>query len=191
MGGLENLLRNLLTDLGLENQPWIGPVLFVVVLTLIWPYLMKTIDTDRGRRRLKGMSDLPLPERQKAQQEALELVGDDPDGLIAVIDESIRQNDKDFAKVGLERLKATGKKRDHVRRIESALQDRNLQLPEQTVIAVERLIESAMYESAKERLTPAIARWPEHEELKALAARVDELLRESAADAEAAERGRA
>lgn len=184
---MKDLLNNVLQLVGLQGQPWVGPVLLIALLALAWPYLHKTIDTDAGRRKLRGMSDLPLPERRKVQAEALEIVGEDPDGLIAIADEAIRAGEKEYAKSVLEKLRSTGKKKDHVRRLEQLLEDRSLQLPEQTVIAVERMIESGMLEGARVRLAPALERWPDHPELLALKAQLDAPAPASAASAGAAE----
>jgi hypothetical protein len=173
MRGLSNIFQSLLTALGIENQPWIGPIVFVVLLALIWPYLQRNLKTDRGRQRIRGLADMPLPERQKAQDEALQMIGEEPDGLVALADESLRQGDRDYARRVVDRLKATGKKKDHVRRLDALLVDRNLQLPEQTVIAVERLLDTGLLEPARQRLAPALERWPDHPELLALRARIE------------------
>lgn len=171
---MSDVLTSILKMLGLENYPWIGPALLILILAIALPYVQKNVNTDRGRSRIKRMSELPLPERQKVQQEALEIAGDDPDGLIALADEAIRQGDKVYARQVLERLKATGQKRDHVRRLERLLDDTKLQLPEQTIVAVERMIESGMIEEARKRLAPALERWPDHAELRALEQRLSE-----------------
>ena len=71
MRGLSNIFQSLMTALGIENQPWIGPIVFVVLLALVWPYLQRNLKTDRGRQRIRGLADMPLPERQRAQDEAL------------------------------------------------------------------------------------------------------------------------
>lgn len=173
MRGLSNIFQSLLTALGIQNQPWIGPIAFVVVLALVWPYLQRNLKTDRGRQRIRGLADMPLPERQKAQDEAMQLIGDDADGLVALADESLRQGDRDFARRVLDQLKTTGKKKDQVRRLDALLVDRNLQLPEQTVIAVERLLDTGLLEPARQRLVPALQRWPDNPELLALQARVE------------------
>lgn len=188
---MKNFVNSLLELLGLDGQPWIAPVLLIGLFSLAWPYIHKNIDTDAGRRKLRGMSDMPLPERRKAQAEALEIVGEDPDGLIGIADEAIRQNERDYARTVLEKLKSTGKKKDHVRRLEHVLEDRTLQLPEQTVIAVERMLDAGMLNGARERLAPALKRWPDHPELQALQARIDapdaEALAEAARNAGAGE----
>ncbi len=170
---MTDLANSVLEMFGLQGNPWILPLGFLALVALFWPMIHKNIDTDAGRKRLRGMSEMPLPERKKAQAEALEIVGDDPDGLLAVADEAARAGEKEFARVVLEKLKATGKKKDHVRRLESLLTDRSLQLPEQSVVAVERMIEAGLLEGARDRLAPALERWPDHPELLALKAKLD------------------
>lgn len=168
MRGLPALFQSILSMIGLKNAPWVGPLIFMVILALALPLMQKNAGTDRARRKLRGLNDLPMAERPKHYEEIFGMVADNPEGLVALADESLRNNNKEFAQLCVERLKATGKRADHVRRLERAMEPPGPAMPEQAAIAIERLLESGLLEEAGKRLSFATAKWPGHPELVAL-----------------------
>lgn len=173
MRGLPALFQSILSMIGLKNAPWAGPLIFMVILALALPMMQKNAGTDKARRKLRALNDMPAAERPKHYDEIMAMVQENPEGLVALADEALRSNNKEFALKAVERLKATGKRADHVRRIERALEPPGPAMPEQAAIAIERLLETGMLEEAGKRLNVAQAKWPGHPELTAL----DEQLR--------------
>lgn len=168
MGGVGQLFDSILASLGLDGIPFIHPLIFVVILALVWPLMQRFATNDRARRLVKSLPELPLAEREAVQQRALEMVGGEPQGLLVIAEEALRVGMKVYATSVLQKLEATGKLPEDVRRLQRELQGAAPVMPEQAALAVERLLEAGALGEARRRLDEALTRWPEHPDLIAL-----------------------
>lgn len=168
MRGLPALVQSLLAMVGLKNAPWAGPLIFLVLLALAMPMMEKNAGTNKARRLLRALADMPAAERPKHHDEILSIVKSNPEGLIALADEAMKSGNTDFTRKCVAQLKVLNKRAEHVRRLERALDPPGPALPEQVAIAVERLLERGLLEEAGNKLNGALARWPGHRELVAL-----------------------
>ncbi len=166
MRGLPALVQSLLAMVGLKNAPWVGPLIFMVLIALALPMMEKNAGTNKARRLLRALSDMPAAERSKHHDEILAIVKENPEGLVALADEALKNGNVEFTTKCVAQLKVLGKRADHVRRLERAMAPpAGPALPEQAALAIERLLERGLLEEAGTRLNAALAKWPGHVEL--------------------------
>lgn len=98
-----------------------------------------------------------------------------PMGLVAVADEAIRQERLDLAREATRRLIATGKSRDHARRLVRKLElEGGPHSAEELMLSLERLERAGLEAEARTRLTKGLQRWPEDERLRSWQDRLKE-----------------
>lgn len=183
MGRLTELLDSLLALLGVHLEPWMGSVIGVVIVLILFPFLKRSHRTSKVRKRMLRLKMVSAQEREALEQEILELVGDDPAILLVVADESVRQGRFSFARVATSRLEATGKKRDQLKAIKKILDAPPTPTVAQERLAIESLIEERLYKEALRRVEAARRHWPsvqDWDELEELVPEMSEYsLRES------------
>ena len=168
MRGLPGLVGNLLDALGVHLQPWMAPLAIVVLIAVAWPLLRLNIKTDDAQRLLKRASRERGEAREKLEREALELVGDRPDGLVVIANTAIELGRMALARQAMERLRATGKNLPTLRRIERAIDGPQPATALEAALVVERLVKAGMMDEAQERLRRFKERWPDDPELRDL-----------------------
>jgi hypothetical protein len=170
MGGLANLLKSITTMMNLP--PWAGPLIFFGLVGLSWPFVRVNARTDKARKMIKNASRERLAERERMEADALESVGNHPDGLVAVANQALELGRKDLAGKAVEKLRATGKNLPELRKLERALEPPLPGTPTEACVIIERLISTGMTAEAEARLAQALRKWPLDDDLEALKAKI-------------------
>lgn len=174
MRGIAQAMQSLFSIFGIKVAPWFLPLAMLLIVFSLYPMLQKNASTDKARRMLRKLPETPMAERPAVEAEALKLVGDDIHGLLVVSQLALELGNKGLALAAAERLKATGKRPDDVRRILAALDDGGPRMVEQAVVRVERALEMGLLPEARRRLDEARGRWPDDATLAALETQVSE-----------------
>lgn len=182
MGGILESFGSLLAAAGIDLPPWGLPVVALVVMVLLLPRIISTMETSRARRLVQRSRGVDGDERQRLEQQALEVAADRPMGLVAVAEEAIRARRGPLAQEALARLAATGGAPGHLKRLrrEVAAPERLPAGPTAAALVVERLVEGAALKEAARRLERFQRRWPDDPDLAVAAER----LAHASADAE-------
>lgn len=175
VGGILDALVNLLEAVGVDVQPWTLSAVALGLLVLLLPLIIKNLNTGSARTALKRARVLEGEDRVREEMRALDLVGEHPMGLVAVADEALRGGRKKVAREAVARLERTGKARDHLRRLRSALDPDDLpKTLDAAVLMVERLVESGLLVRAEERLAACERKFGSHPDFSALRSRLDD-----------------
>ncbi|MBN1336611.1 MAG: hypothetical protein JXB39_11690 [Deltaproteobacteria bacterium] len=180
MRGLADLARSLVEILRDALPPWVVLVVAGLVVALVLPFYWKGQRRSLARRRIAALTGVPRAEAGRLEAEAFSLVGTDPDGLVGVAEEALRHGREALARQAIARLAGTGRRPDHVARLERLLEGPPPRLPEEEALGVARLLDAGLVEAARRRLDRARARWPELPEWKSLAGRLAEATRDQA-----------
>ena len=174
-GGILQSIYSILESIGVHPPPWAGPVFGLTMMLLLMPFILRNFRIGRARKILQRSRILQPEERQAAGREALSVVGTIPMGLVAVADEALRQERLALAREATQRLIATGKSRDHARRLVRRLElDSGPHSPEELVLSIERLDKQGLRTEARARLSRGLQRWPEDARLRTWQDRLDE-----------------
>lgn len=165
-------IEGLVGAMGLQLEPWMGPLFAVCVALLILPAWRKNFRTKQARKRLQDAGLASGEQRRALEDEALELVAGNPFGLIVVAEEAHKRGRFGLARRALRALAQTGKKRDELRRLRRLLDDEKPVTAQGEALAIEKMLDAGMEERARERFESALARYPESEALAELRARL-------------------
>lgn len=163
---LKETLDSLLGAAGLQLEPWMAPIVAVLLAVLVMPAWRRNFRTKQARKRIQELSNAPPEMRARLQDEVLELTGDNPFGLVVVVEEALKRGNRGLAKAALSVLEATGKRRDEARRLRVKVTGERPTTPEAEALAVERLREAGLEDVAAERLHAARQKWPKHPSLR-------------------------
>lgn len=173
MGALVKLIADLLRLVGVGSlPPWGGPAILLALFALAWPFIRMNATTDDARRILKHAARERGESRARMEQEALEKVGDRPNGLVAIAQIALEQGRRALAEQAVAKLRATGKLLPELRKLERALEPPLPALASEACIVIEHMLETGAVESAAERVAQARRKWTFDEEVEALEARV-------------------
>ncbi len=162
------LWERLMASLGIPPRPWLLPAFLLVLIALAWPLVRRTLQISRARKLLALAERCVGQERRDLQREVLSLVDDHPMGLVGVVEEALRRQQTSFAADALEALRATGKERVHLKRLEARVHGPPPTTIEGEVAAIERLLEAGLNHQAALRLDRARIRWPDDARLTAI-----------------------
>lgn len=174
MRGIAQAMQSLFAIFGVKVAPWFVPVAMLLIVFTLYPMLQKNAQGDKARRMLRKLPETPVAERPAVESEALAMVGDDVHGLLVVAQVALDLNNKALARTAAEKLRATGKKPDDVRRILAALDDGGPRMVEQALVRVERALEMGLLPEARRRIDEAKGRWPGDPSIDALELKVAE-----------------
>ena len=108
-GGLGGLLDTIFNVLGVRLQPWMAPVVVVVLALLLLPFIYRNQSTAKARRVMtRACSTSSSVERDKLEAEAKTLVAGNPDGLAAVADMALQRGRRTLARALVDELAAIG-----------------------------------------------------------------------------------
>ncbi len=161
---MRDVLTSLLGMLGLTLEPWMAPAIALCVMVVMLPFILRNMSTSRARRVLGRARFLHGEDRRAMEQQALNLAGARPMGLVAVAEEALKQNRRGLAAQAVDRLQATGKQRIHLRRLRAAVDP--TPLPHSAFEAaalIDRLREQGLGDEAERRRMAARRRWPRDE----------------------------
>ena len=94
MRGMGGILEFRVASCGGRYRPApVGlPVVALVVMVLLLPRIISTMETSRARRLVQRSRGVDGDERQRLEQQAIEVAADRPMGLVAVAEEAIRRD---------------------------------------------------------------------------------------------------
>lgn len=174
MSGITDALLQLLGALGVPIHPWTLPALALVVMGVLSPLILKNLKTGKARKLLKRARILGGAERQRLEAAALDEVGEQPMGLVAVAEEALRLGRKALAREAVARLARTGKARAHLRRLRREIDPDPLPATvDATVLVIERLLEGGLVDEADRRLGRAHGKFGAHNDFAELANRIE------------------
>jgi len=159
---LKDTLNSFLAAFGVQLEPWMAPVVAVALALLLLPAWHRNFRTKQARKRIQALANAPPAEHQPLQRQILDLVRSNPFGQVVVIEEALRRGLRSLATSALADLEASGRKRDHAKRLRRQLSDERATTPEAEALAVERLREGGLEGAATDRLHRARKRWPDH-----------------------------
>lgn len=171
-GGMTQAITDILLLLGIELPPWGMPVAALVVMILLLPWILKNMKTSKARKLLKMAALESGRTRQEMESEALELVSDNPVGLLAFADECVRRGRYSLARDALERVPRDPRYARERRKVEAQMAPKEPATAEAAAAAIERFLSEGLREEAASRLQKARARWPDHASLVGLVERV-------------------
>jgi hypothetical protein len=174
MGGIVDALGTMLSLVGIELAPWMGPAFIVVVALVLSPVLMKNLQTSRARSLLKEARMLDGPVREAEELRVLDMVAQRPHGLVAVVEEAHRMRRNELARRALVRLRELTGPTPEVARLARLTDPEPLPAsPAQLGLMVEKLRSSGLHEQAARRLRRGRNKWPNDPWLQELADSAD------------------
>lgn len=172
--GISTFIRMIFDALGVQPQPWMGVVAFVLLVVFVGPSVKRSLSTTRARKLVVGLADLDADARRERSEQILRLVDDNPIGLVAITDEAMRRRQLPLAREAYRRLRLTGLLPDEQIRLEEALNGPMPRHVDQELATLERLIEAGAHERAAQRLARARTVFPTDARLAELARRLEQ-----------------
>lgn len=171
--GILQAITDLLAALGIELEPWMGPAFALGAMILLLPWILKNMKTSSARKMIKKASLEGGEKRLTMERSALEMVSDNPEGLMALAEECMRRGRYVIAREALTMIPEDDIKRQRQRRrMLKEMAPRQPETPEAAALVVERLLGEGLTEEASRRLGKALRRWPESTILNTLQERV-------------------
>ena len=168
-GGILQAVTDLLGALGIELAPWMGPAFAITMMIILLPWILKNMRTSSARKMLKKASLEGGKKRAEMEQRAIDMVADNPEGLMALAEECMRRGRYVVARRALAKIPEQDvKRRRQRRRMLMEMAPRQPETPEAAALVVERLRGEGLAEEATVRLGKAMRRWPESPALVAL-----------------------
>jgi hypothetical protein len=174
MKAIARVFSDVFSSLGIQPPAWLMPLVIVGIILLLWPLIQKNQITGKARALFRQSLQEEGPDRLALQVQALDLVKENPQGIVGLANEGLLKGDPAFTRLALERLRATGRLGHEVRRLDVALNGEKPRIPEAEVLAVTRFLDEGLREKAKQRLKAALEIWPDHPDLLDLVARLDD-----------------
>ncbi len=171
---IKELVETFLTITGIHLQAWMGPVFFLALGALLFPTIRRSHRTGKARKRLRLIPYRRLEDRQRLEDEALDLVHNNPSGQLAVAQEAMRLGRKALALEALAALEASGRHADQRLRMQRELEESPGHSALEARAAIERLAEAELLVEAHRRLSLAKRRWPSVTDWPELPPPVDE-----------------
>ncbi len=170
---LGQLIRSLadLTEPYVPRWAWIVGVL--VLAALAWPSVRRSTKAEAARKHFRTAVRYGYEERLRREDEAIAMMGEDIDGLVTLADLALAEGRPRIVSGLVERVRASGKRPDAVKRLTVAVEGPLPGSAMEAVILVERFWAQGQQGEARKRLARARERWPNDEDLDALALRLD------------------
>ncbi len=160
-----------LQSLGVPH--WAVGLVFFLGLFAVIAQSIKGGPAARARGMIQRASVQPAPIRTQQERAALELVKDDPNGLLAIAQEAITRDSKATARLALERTLQLNARNAVARRMLAELEGRPTLRLEAELVAIRNLLDEGLDGMAKQRLARAQGLWPDEAGLEELARRLD------------------
>jgi hypothetical protein len=170
MGGIVDALSTMLSIIGIELAPWMGPAFIALVAIALSPFLLQNLQTSRARALLKESRVMDGPDREEAERRVLSLVAKRPRALVAVVEEAHRMRRNILARRALVLLRERTGSTPEVARLARLTDPEPLpNSPAELGLMVEKLRKAGLGEKAQRRLKRGLNKWPSDEWLQALA----------------------
>jgi len=161
----------MLSIVGIELAPWMGPAFIALVAIVLSPFLIQNLQTSRARALLKESRVLDGADRDDAERRVLSLVARRPRGLVAVVEEAHRMRRNTLARRALFLLRELTGSTAEVARLARLTDPEPLpNSPAELGLMVEKLRKAGLKEKAQRRLRRGLNKWPSDDWLQALAA---------------------
>ena len=170
MRGMGAALKGLVSVLGLP--PWVVGLIFAGALLMIFSQLKKGVPAARARGLIVKAAVSESRVRPKLEKEALQIIWDDPGGLLAVAQEALRRDSRGTASAAVERLQQLGAFPDQTRALAEQIEGRPARRLEAEIVAIRNLLDEDLHDMARARLARAREAWPEDEALLELEGRL-------------------
>ena len=167
-------ISDIATTLNMLLPPWAVATLIGVVLLVALPAWINSVRTKQIHGRTRRMVRADPEERSRLLEEILDIAGDRPSRLLAVVHNADKYGLRDVRNRALDLLEATGKAEEDVARLrmKAAPQRKPVGHVIEVALSIERMIEQGMLPAARVRLDEALQRYPEDPELRALQERL-------------------
>jgi hypothetical protein len=170
VGGVGEFVRAIVAVSEGVVPPWAWAAGLAVVLLVAAPSIRRNLHTDTARRLFRTATRLPAGERAAQEDAALARVHHNRDGLVVIAELALNEGRPRIVPAALARLRELGGREPDVRRLERALLGPQPATPLEAALLVERLRGHALHGEAARRLAAALDRWPDDDDLRALAA---------------------
>lgn len=171
MGGLGQLVQSLLALADGVVPRWVLGLGLVAVIALMWPSVRRNSRTEEARKRFRTATRFGFDERVRREDEALAMVDGNADGLVSLADLALAEGRPRIVAPALAALARLGTRPMEVRRLERTIEGPQPATALEAAIVVERLLDQGQREEAVRRLARAQQRWPNDEDLGAVAIR--------------------
>ncbi|GEM_PF-5160358 len=168
LDGIGEALGALLALLGLSPSPFVLAMAGLLVALAALPFFLKVERQRKLRKLVAAAAEAPAADRAAARQAAL-AAASSPVHWIVLAEEAHRRRVPKLAQAALAGLRATGRRRTDVRRLERRIEKRVPTTAEGEAAAIERLLEAGLWEEAERRLSNALQQFPRSESLADLA----------------------
>jgi len=174
LGGITDVLDQVLGLIGVEVAAWTIPAVLVLVFIALIPWIRKNHRTNEARELVRRIASEERVDRAQLQTETLSTVADHPLGLVVVADEAIRLGLHPLARLATDRLASFHGYRQDLRRLQALLDGRPRVHIEGAQAAIERLLAQGLLGAARHRLEDAQQHWPDEPGLHELQRRIEE-----------------
>ena len=151
---------------GMGMPHWVVGLVFFGALSMFISFLMRHAPLGKARGLVRRAALADREERAAMEQEALDMVWDEPEGLLIVGQEAIRRDSQALAKRVIARLEEFGERRADVRKLEDALYGTRHPRLEAELATIQGFLNEELVELARPRLQRALKMWPDEEALE-------------------------
>jgi len=167
-GSFLDTIIAILIEFGVPWQPWMAKLLPIPVFFLMLPFFLRNIRISQARKLLKRSDSFFSDERRGMEITAINKVKDIPTAMLGLADEAIRMHRYELAQELIGYVPPNNKYRRELVRIHQKINPSALRTKETELLAIERLLENNLFESAQQRIEEAKKRWPDLKEIHEL-----------------------
>lgn len=172
------MIGQLIGDLAQFVPGWVLVLVVVLALVLMAPGWLVGLKVKRQKALLRRVTRANGDDRERLIAEAWEVSNGRPEVMIALAKEADKMNLPALRDRALAALEVLGTHRDVVKKLREPAnpmeQKRRFGHPVEAAVSIERLLEVGATEAARDRLTEALARFPQDEALHILKTRLED-----------------
>jgi hypothetical protein len=173
-GSFLDTIIAILIEFGVPWQPWMAKLLPIPVFLLMLPFFLRNIRISQARKLLKRSNVFFREERREMEKNAINKVKDIPTAMLGLADEAIKMQRYELAQELIGYVPASNKYRRELVRIHQKINPSALRTKETEILAIERLLENNLFESAQQRIKEAKKRWPDYKGIHDLEAHLQQ-----------------
>ena len=103
-GGISQVINDFLLSMGVELPSWAGAVFILLLLLIFFPSFSKNAKIKQARILWKSSFYASIEERRRLQNEAFEMVQNNPSGALGLVELAIQSSQLQLAEETLQRL---------------------------------------------------------------------------------------
>ena len=123
-GGISQTINEFFQSIGIDLPSWAGVVIIILILMCFFPVFVKNARTQKARLLWKSSFYEPKEKRENLQQEALQLVENNPSGVFSLIELAIHNGHLQIAEETLRDIPVSKKNRKEIRRLQFRIQQK-------------------------------------------------------------------